>query len=199
MKNCTLTYEEFYTGLVEIGGVWNSRPLTYIDRNDIEEPLTPMHLYCGHRILNRIEGEDYESDPDFKKNRALSSTFKKAPIRASTPIFLEAWKKRLFIELRSTHVGNKTKENNIKVNDKVTVLGEYQKRDKWQLGKIEKIIAGRDGIIRGAEVKVTEQNKKRTVLIRPLQKLFPLEMNENEIRSSSNPRMKKTDAISTQI
>ena len=69
MKNCTLTYEEFYTGLVEIGGVWNSRPLTYIDRNDIEEPLTPMHLYCGHRILNRIEGEDYESDPDFKKNR----------------------------------------------------------------------------------------------------------------------------------
>ena len=112
---------------------------------------------------------------------------------------MEAWKKRLFIELRSTHVGNKTKENNIKVNDKVTVLGEYQKRDKWQLGKIEKTIAGRDGIIRGAEVKVTEQNKKRTVLIRPLQKLFPLEMNENEIRSSSNPRMKKTDAISTQI
>ena len=51
VRNCTLTYEEFYTVLVEIEGVLNSRPLTYLDENDIEEPLKPIHLYCGHRIL----------------------------------------------------------------------------------------------------------------------------------------------------
>ena len=74
MRNCTLTYEEFYTVLVEIEGVLNSRPLTCLDENDIEEPLTPVHLYCGHRILNPIEREGYESDPDFKNNceQALS-------------------------------------------------------------------------------------------------------------------------------
>ena len=102
-------------------------------------------------------------------------------------------------ELRSTHVRNKTKENKIKVNDIVTVLDESQKRNKWQLGKIEKLIAGKDGIIRGAEVKAAEQNKKRTVITRPLQKFFPLEMKENEIRTSSNPRMKKTDETNDQL
>ena len=54
-------------------------------------------------------------------------------------------------------------------------------------------------MIRGAEVKVPEQNKKLTVIMRPLQKLFPLEMNENEIRASFNPRMKKTDELSKQV
>ena len=43
------------------------------------------------------------------------------------------------------------------------------------------------------------RNKKPTVLMRPLQKLFPLEINENEIKPSSNPRMKKIDALSKQI
>ena len=35
--------------------------------------------------------------------------------------------------------------------------------------------------------------------MRRLQKLFPLEVNANEIRPSSNPRMKKIDALSKQI
>ena len=74
VRNYTLTYEEFYTVLVDIEGALNTRPLFYLDENDIEEPLTPIHLYCRHRILNPIEGERYEIDPDFKNNheQALS-------------------------------------------------------------------------------------------------------------------------------
>ena len=44
VRNCTLTYEEFYTVLVEIDGVLNSQPLTYLDEDNIKEPLTPIHL-----------------------------------------------------------------------------------------------------------------------------------------------------------
>ena len=40
-----------------------------LDEDVIEEPLTPNHLYCGHGILNPIEGEGYESDPGFNNNR----------------------------------------------------------------------------------------------------------------------------------
>ena len=69
VRNCTLTYVEFHTVLVEIEGVLNSRALTYLDEDDIEEPFTPIHLYCGHRILNPIEKEGYEGDPDFNNNR----------------------------------------------------------------------------------------------------------------------------------
>ena len=69
VRNCTLTYEEFYAVFVEIEEVLNSRSLTYLDEDDMEEPLTSIHLYCGHRILNPIDGEGYESDPDFSNNR----------------------------------------------------------------------------------------------------------------------------------
>ena len=44
MRNCTLNYEKFSAVLVEIEGASNSRPLTYFDKDDIEEPLTPFHL-----------------------------------------------------------------------------------------------------------------------------------------------------------
>ena len=108
-------------------------------------------------------------------------------------------RKDYLLELKSTQVGNKTKESNIKLNNITTVLNENQKRNKWRLGKIEKLIAGKESITRRAEVKVEEHNEKPTVMMRPLQKLFPLEMNENDIRPSPNPRMKKTDELSKQI
>ena len=198
MKNCILTYEDFYTVLVQIEGILNSQPLTYLDENCVEEPLTPIHLYCGHRILNPIEGEGYESDPDFKSNHEQELS-RKHQLEQVLQSFWKHWRKNYLLELRSTHVGNKTKESNIKVNDIVTILDGNQKGNKWQLGKIEKLIGGKDKIIRGAEVKVLEQNKKPTVIMRPLQRLFPLEMNENKIRPTSNPRMMKIGALSKQI
>ena len=54
VRNCTLTYAEFYTVLVQIEGVLVNRPLTYLDEGDIGEPLTSIGLYSGHRILNPI-------------------------------------------------------------------------------------------------------------------------------------------------
>ena len=47
-----VTYEELLTVLTEIECVLNSRPLTYVSTEDLEEPLTPSHLICGRRILS---------------------------------------------------------------------------------------------------------------------------------------------------
>ncbi|XP_068728837.1 uncharacterized protein [Montipora capricornis] len=48
-----LTYEELLTVLTEVQGVLNSRPLTYVYGDDIEEPLTPSHLMIGRRLRSR--------------------------------------------------------------------------------------------------------------------------------------------------
>ena len=45
-----LTYDELLTALVEVELVLNSRPLTVVSTEDLEEPLTPSHLIVGHRL-----------------------------------------------------------------------------------------------------------------------------------------------------
>ena len=49
LRNARLTHEEAMTSLIEVEGVLNSRPLTYV-YDEIDEPLTPSHLIMGRRI-----------------------------------------------------------------------------------------------------------------------------------------------------
>ena len=53
-----LTYEELLTTLTEIEGVLNNRPLTYIEDDDVEEPLTPVHLHLGRRTFTTNNDQD---------------------------------------------------------------------------------------------------------------------------------------------
>ena len=46
-----LTYDELLTLVTEVEAVLNSRPLSYIAMDDLEEPLTPSHLLLGYRVL----------------------------------------------------------------------------------------------------------------------------------------------------
>ena len=39
------SHDELLTALVEIEMVLNSRPLTYVSADDLDEPLTPSHLH----------------------------------------------------------------------------------------------------------------------------------------------------------
>ena len=55
-----LTYDELLTLVVEVEAVLNSRPLSYISTDDMEEPLTPSHLITGHRILSLPEPDAEE-------------------------------------------------------------------------------------------------------------------------------------------
>lgn len=45
-----LTYEELLTILTEVECILNSRPLTYLYPDDLEEPLTPSHLISSKTV-----------------------------------------------------------------------------------------------------------------------------------------------------
>ena len=47
-----LSYDELSTALTEVEAIVNSRPISYLSSEDLEEPLTPSHLMIGHRVLS---------------------------------------------------------------------------------------------------------------------------------------------------
>ena len=48
-----LTYDELLTSVTEVEMILNSRPLTHLSSDDVEEePLTPSHLLLGYRVLS---------------------------------------------------------------------------------------------------------------------------------------------------
>ena len=49
-------------------------------------------------------------------------------------------------------------------------------RQLWRLGKIERLLPGRDGRVRSAVVRVTSGNLPTAEWRRPLQRLYPLEV-----------------------
>lgn len=67
-----LTYEELLTILTEVECILNSRPLTYLYPNDLEEPLTPSHLISSKRLLpdTTRSGADNSSTRETDTGRA---------------------------------------------------------------------------------------------------------------------------------
>ncbi len=59
---------------MEIESVLNSRPLTVVSAEDLEEPLTPSHLIVGHRLRDSPDTlspdlEEFEVDSDVATKR----------------------------------------------------------------------------------------------------------------------------------
>ena len=70
--------------------------------------------------------------------------------------------------------------NNIKpsINDIVIVFEEKQPRNKWMLGRVVELINGHDGKTRVNKIMM---GKTKTVISRPVNKVYPLELvEENE-------------------
>ena len=90
--------------IVEIEAIINSHPLTFLNLDDTEEPLTPSHLLMGHRILSlpdnftyfAPEDEDLEVTNELLQRRAkhLNSVFNH---------FWKWWSKEYLLELRDIH------------------------------------------------------------------------------------------------
>ena len=66
-----LSYDELLTALTEVEMVLNSRPLTYVSANNLEEPLTPSYLLISRRVMSLPEPipEDDDSDEEVTANQ----------------------------------------------------------------------------------------------------------------------------------
>ena len=176
-----LSYDEMQTVIVEIEAIVNSRPLSYVHPDDLEEPLTPSHLIVGRRLLSLPDHLTYlepVGDEDFELN---VDTLQRRTKHLNNIInhFWRRWSREYLLELRDTHRQRSSSgiKNAIVVGDVVLIHDEDNPRGFWKLAKVQKLIIGQDGEIRGATLKVGSKDGTPTVLQRPLQLIYPLEIN----------------------
>ena len=65
----------------------------------------------------------------------------------------------------------------VQVGDIVCLHEHKIPRQLWRLGKVERLLRGRDGHVRSAVVRVKSANSPTSEFRRPLQRLYPLEVN----------------------
>ena len=65
LSNSSFYYGELLGALIEIEMVLNSRPLSFVSSNDLQEPLTLSHLLVGHRLLSLPSCNNYPEDFDY--------------------------------------------------------------------------------------------------------------------------------------
>ena len=187
-----LSYDELLTALIEIEMVINSRPLTYISADDLDEPLTPSHLLVGRRLLSYPDHLtiDHEEDSDVDAS-LLNTRFRH--LNQLLDGFWSRWRKEYLLELREAHRHHKSSgEPQLTEGDIVVVYSDDQPQSFWKLGRIEKILQGADGQRRAATVRVS-RNGCTSTLNHPIQHLYLLEVvshNSSVAEPEDNPEDK---------
>ena len=161
--------------MAEVEAIINSRPLTYMYSDNINEALSPSHFIFGKRLLtlpdNIVYPEEIDDTPElFNKRMKYLITLQKR--------FWKQWSTTYLNELREHHKNRESTSvcREIQEGELVTVQEDNLPRGQWKMGVIQRTLRGEDGVVRGAEIKVVTKSGKMSLLRRPVTKLCPLEL-----------------------
>ena len=189
IRRSKVTLDQLQTLLVEVESIINFCPLTYVSARDLEEPLTPSHLLMGRRVLSLPDNLKQTCDIDDEEfiNPLTSTQLKTRMNRLSSLLnhFWMRWRDEYLTELHEAHWRTRpnTSQPPISVGDVVVIHDEDLPRGFWRFGKVEDLIMGRDGEVRGATVRLSSGS----VLRCPVQRLYPL------VLSSEGPTQDQTE------
>ncbi|XP_052758555.1 uncharacterized protein LOC128202398 [Galleria mellonella] len=161
LGNCTLTYEELNTTLVQIEAVLNSRPLTPLSSDPADyNPLTPGHFLIG-RSLTSLPERDY-------RLYSTNNLTRFQRIEQLRQHFWTRWSKEYIAELQQ-RVKWRSCKDNLKLDTLVVIKEDNLPPLKWKLGRIVEVHPGPDGIVRVADIKTSTG-----VIRRAFSKICPL-------------------------
>ncbi|XP_028394878.1 uncharacterized protein LOC114519022 [Dendronephthya gigantea] len=159
-----LTFKELQDVMLDIQIILNNRPLTYCE-DDIQLPvLTPnMMIFGKANYLMELSPEHIE-ERDLRKRAKYLQKCKDA--------LWQRWRAEYMRALRERHnLTHNVKERELKRGDVVLIKGEEKNRGLWKIGIVEKLISGRDSVVRGVRLRAG-----KSFLERPIQFLYPMEL-----------------------
>ena len=169
-----LSYDELLTAVTEVESVVNSRPLSYITPDDLEDPA---HFLAGRRLLNLpTPSKDTDVDNDVEVSPQYF-TRRWKHLNKVLNGFWQRWRDEYLTELREHHRyrGSSLDSCQIAVGDVVVLHDDSKPRGFWKLARVKELLKGRDLQVRGAVVVVPGKNGRTKTLNRPVQRLYPLE------------------------
>ena len=173
-------YDQLNTLLVEIEGIINSRPLTYLadDQDGVSSSLSPSHLINGRRITTISNNEHFEI---VSTHQSLIRRLKHH--RHLLSQFTNHWRKDYLLSLRENHSLKVKKSGQAVITRDVVVLkSDTSKRLFWKLAIVDKLLMNVDGRVRAAAIKVSESQGGTKLLRRSVkQHLFPIEVRVEDL------------------
>ena len=183
------SFDELHTVIVEIERILNSRPISYLNADDVEEPLTPSHLLVGRRILNLPDNLTHYEEAGDNEFEVTNEVLQRRAKHLSNVLnhFWRRWSKEYLLELRDAHrqKHSTSTSTTVKVGD-VLVHDQDHPRGFWKMAKVQKLIIGRDGQTHGAVLKVVDKNGRHSTLQRPVQRIYPLGVTQSETDTESD-------------
>ncbi|UYV80734.1 hypothetical protein LAZ67_19001563, partial [Cordylochernes scorpioides] len=160
-----LNYVQLETALCEVESIINNRALSYISEDDQDLiPLTPQ-MFLQTNANNKF--------PELEKIRVNSFTRKYKILSKLNEELKQRFRKE-YLGVLMQRAENK-RERCIKEGDLVLIGQDNTKIILWPVGKIVKLYLGKDGVNRVARVKTSTGE-----WLRPVQRLFPLEISSEE-------------------
>ena len=187
LGKATVNFEELNTVLTEVENAINSRPLTYVNDDNYQEALTPFHIMFGRNINSR-----YVTANEIDDNvSAKELTSRVRHVQIVTKHYLRRFYDEYINNLREYHryqLRKSNKECLLKIDDVVIIKEDGVPRMNLKKAKVEKLIKGDDGYVRGAELTIYQRGTGKTNRIRrPVQSLIPLEVSRYDEKLKPNP------------
>ncbi|XP_054282052.1 uncharacterized protein LOC128999514 [Macrosteles quadrilineatus] len=173
------------TLLCDLESTINSRPLTYMsDDYDTLQPLTPSVF------LQPIVKSDIH-DLDIVDSTTLNKRVR----------YLQSLRQNLRSRFKKEYLAmlvHRSKENSgkgsrtISTGDIVLIGDDNIKRINWPLALVLETIRGKDGVCRVAKLKTAKGE-----LTRPIQRLYPIEINSKDMSRKQDVHIETEDNSST--
>ena len=154
--NTVLTIEEFYTVLVQIEAVVNSRPLSPLssDPNDLN-PLTPAHFLIGRSLL--------AAPVDDMDNIQINRLSHHQMIQRLVQSYWKRWQQEYVHQLQHRPKWQLQKSSEIKIGQLVLLKEDNTPPGAWRMGRIIQVWPGSDGVVRVVTVKTQTGEVKRAI------------------------------------
>lgn len=156
INDTPLHYEEFYTLLVQIEAILNSRPLTPMsdDPNDLE-PLTPGHFLIG-RPLNMYPEVDISTVPSNRLSRYQH-------IQQMAQHFWCRWSSEYLHTLHQRYKWKSRVKPSELLGSLVLLKEDNLPSLQWRKGRIVELHPGSDGTVRVVSVRTDSGVVKRAI------------------------------------